>query len=40
MSGVHNLVEGGAFAEKGALQGEQVWGVMTPILDALSLRCL
>lgn len=34
----HNQVEGAAFDERGALQGEQVCGAPSPVLDTL--RCL
>lgn len=35
---MHNLVGGGAFAEKGVLEEEQVCRVKSPVSDTL--RCL
>lgn len=39
-SGMYDQVDGAAFAEKGALQEEQVCGVQSPVLSTQSLRCL
>lgn len=37
---VYNQVDGGAFAERVALQEEQVCGVLSPVLYTQSLRYL
>lgn len=37
-SGVYNQGDGGAFAERGALQEEQVCGMLSPVLHTQSLR--